>query len=227
MIGLKLDLDPRGHVQIEHVVNGPIETNTYFVISGDEAVVIDPAWEGERLATSFAERHPNVTIKAMVCTHGHADHTGGVAGMRRSLGADARYLLPAADAGIVAGSIAHQKHVWGIDSPDPGVPDVLISEGDTVAVGDVVLQVVSVPGHTSGGVVLFAATEDGNIAFVGDTLFPGSHGRTDLEGGDEGAIISSLAKMATLLPPDTLCLTGHGSATTIADELVHNPFFNR
>lgn len=222
---MKLDLDPRGHVQIENVVNGPIETNTYFVISGDEAVVIDPAWEGEKLAASFAGRHPDTAIKAIVCTHGHADHAGGVAGMRQALGTGVRFLLPAADAGIVAGSIAHQKAVWGIDAPDPGAADELIEEGATVAVGDVVLQVFAVPGHTPGGIVLFAATEDGNIAFVGDTLFPGSHGRTDLEGGDERAIISSLAKMATLLPPDTLCLTGHGAATTIADEIEHNPFF--
>ena len=90
--------------------------------------------------------------------------------------------------------------------------------------GDAVLQVIETPGHTPGGIVLFAATEEGNLAFVGDTLFPGSHGRTDLEGGDEAEIMESLAKLATLLPPDTRCLIGHGSSTTIARELATNPF---
>ena len=80
-----LDTTPCGTVEVAYVVNGPIETNTYFVISGDEAVVIDPAWDGEELARSFAAAHPGVRIRAIVCTHGHADHVGGVAGLRKVL----------------------------------------------------------------------------------------------------------------------------------------------
>lgn len=79
--------------------------------------------------------------------------------------------------------------MWGIETPDPGEPTRLLAEGDTIELGDICLQVIEVPGHTPGGIVLFAATEQGNIAFVGDTLFPGSHGRTDLSGGDEAAIL--------------------------------------
>ena len=78
--------------------------------------------------------------------------------------------------------------MWGIETPDPGEPTRLLAEGDTIELGDICLQVIETPGHTPGGIVLFAATEQGNIAFVGDTLFPGSHGRTDLSGGDEAAI---------------------------------------
>ena len=104
--------------------------------------------------------------------------------------------------------------MWGIETPDPGEPTRLLAEGDTIEVGDICLQVIETPGHTPGGIVLFAATEQGNIAFVGDTLFPGSHGRTDLSGGDEAAILRSLSKLAQILPPDTVCLTGHGDSTT-------------
>ena len=114
--------------------------------------------------------------------------------------------------------------MWGIETPDPGEPTRLLAEGDTIEVGDVCLQVIETPGHTPGGIVLFAATEQGNIAFVGDTLFPGSHGRTDLSGGDEAAIMCSLSKLAKMLPPDTVCLTGHGDSTTMARELMQNPF---
>mgnify|MGYP000111015646 CR=1 FL=1 len=106
----------------------------------------------------------------------------------------------------------------------PGEPTRLLAEGDAIEVGDIYLQVIETPGHTPGGIVLFAATEQGNIAFVGDTLFPGGHGRTDLSGGDEAAILRSLSKLARLLPPDTVCLTGHGDSTTMARELMQNPF---
>ena len=221
---MQLDLTPCGPVDISYVVNGPIETNTYFAISGDEAVVIDPAWEGEELAQSFAAAHPGVRIVAIVCTHGHADHVGGVAGMRRTLGPEVPYLLPTDDAHMPAVNIAHQRSAWGIETEDPGAPDRLIGEGDTIPFGTAALQVIATPGHTPGGVVLFCAAEGGAIAFVGDTLFPGSHGRTDLAGGDERAIQASLARLGELLPRETLCLVGHGPSTTVERELATNPF---
>lgn len=220
-------------MNIECVVNGPIETNTYFVVAGDEALVIDPAWEGEKLARDFAERHEGVRIAGIVCTHGHADHVGGVAGMRRVLGEECPFMLPADDVDMVAENIERQR-AWGIETEHPGVPTRLLHEGDTVAVGDIAFTVIATPGHTPGGIVLYAehpgATEDDErgvgapIAFVGDTLFPGSHGRTDLAGGSEETILASLAKMARVLPTETTCFIGHGPSTTIARELAVNPF---
>ena len=89
--------------------------------------------------------------------------------------------------------------MWGIETPDPGEPTRLLAEGDTIEVGDVCLQVIET----------------------------GSHGRTDLSGGDEAAIMRSLSKLAKTLPPDTVCLTGHGDSTTMARELMQNPFMQR
>ncbi|RHH35872.1 MBL fold metallo-hydrolase [Collinsella sp. AM18-10] len=221
---LELDLTPSGSLSIECVVNGPIETNSYFVGSAGKWVVVDPAWDGERLVEHFKQAHPADELLGAVCTHGHADHVGGVAGVRAALDGGALYALPAKDGEVPAKNIAEQRSMWGIDAPSPGEPTRLLSEGDSVAVGDCRLQVIEVPGHTPGGVVLFAAAENGNVAFVGDTLFPGSHGRTDLAGGDEAAILRSLSKLARLLPPDTVCLTGHGDSTTMARELMQNPF---
>ena len=66
-----LDTVPNGAIHIECIINGPVETNTYIVCSKDEAVVIDPAWEGEKLAREFVQNHPSVKVKALVCTHGH------------------------------------------------------------------------------------------------------------------------------------------------------------
>lgn len=223
---MELDLKATGTLSVEAVVNGPIKTNTYFAVSDGEALIIDPAWDGEKLARRFREDHPGVAVRAMVCTHGHADHLGGVAGLRRALGPDVPFILPADDAGEVSESIVRQRR-WRIDTPDPGEPSRLVAEGDVIEVGSARLQVIATPGHTPGGIVLFAATEEGNLAFVGDTLFPGTHGRTDLPGGDEDVILESLAKMGRLLPPDTTCLIGHGPSTTIATELERNPFMAR
>ena len=219
-----LDLTPHGTIHVDCEVNGPIETNTYFACSQDEVVVIDPAWDGEKLARDFTAAHPKVRIVAIVCTHGHADHIGGVAGMRRVLGEQVPYILPAREKAFVAGALAEMKSKWGYGFEDPGTPTRLLREGDTVSFGAARLQMFETPGHTPGGSVLFCAAENGNFAFVGDTLFPGSHGRTDLRGGDEQTILASLAKMKRLLPADTLCLIGHGPATTMGHEAQTNPY---
>ena len=223
MSAVSLDLTPKGSVEIETLVNGPIQTNSYAVISDNECVIIDPAWEGERLVGHIRAEHPGVRVLGAVCTQGHADHVGGIAGVRAAAGVDALYELCGKDAAVPHTNIGEQRAMWGIETPDPGEPTRLLAEGDAIEVGDIYLQVIETPGHT-GGIVLFAATEQGNIAFVGDTLFPGSHGRTDLAGGDEAAILRSLSKLARLLPPDTVCLTGHGDSTTMARELMQNPF---
>ena len=77
---MTLDLTPRGAASIEALVNGPIQTNSYAVISNDECLIVDPAWEGERLVEHIRTAHPEVRVLGSVCTHGHADHVGGVAG---------------------------------------------------------------------------------------------------------------------------------------------------
>lgn len=221
---MDLDCTPRGTLAVECLVNGPIETNTYFVGSAGEWIAIDPAWDGETLVRRFFQEHPDDRLLGAVCTHGHADHVGGVAGVRAALGEDALYALCAKDVAIPAQNIAEQRAGWGIETPEPGEPTRLLAEGDAINVGECILQVIETPGHTPGGIVLFAACENGNIAFVGDTLFPGGHGRTDLAGGDGAAILDSLSKLPRLLPADTTCLVGHGPATTIQAELARNPF---
>lgn len=222
-----LNMKKNGSLAIHCVVNGPIQTNTYFAVSGDDAVIIDPAWEGERLAEVFAERCPGARVVAIICTHGHADHIGGVAGLRRALGEGVPFLISEADAAIMERAIADMREMWDFDHELPPAPDRLLNEGDVVSFGDVTLQVMATPGHTPGGIVLFCAATTGNVAFVGDTLFPGAHGRTDLEGGSEKQIIDSLGKIGALLPADTLCLIGHNGTTTIGDELETNLFMRR
>lgn len=224
---MTLDMNGKGSLAIHCVTNGPIQTNTYFAVSDDEVVVIDPAWEGERLAEVLADRCPGKRVAAIICTHGHADHIGGVAGMRRALGSDVPFLISEADSEIMERAIADMREMWGFDHELPPAPDRLLNEGDVVSFGDVTLQVMATPGHTPGGIVLFCAADTGDVAFVGDTLFPGAHGRTDLAGGSEKEVIDSLGKMGRFLPADTLCLIGHNGTTTIGDELENNLFMRR
>ena len=198
---MTFDMDRKGSLAIHCVTNGPIQTNTYFAVSGDEAVIIDPAWEGERLAETFDERCPGARVGAIICTHGHADHIGGVAGLRRVLGEGVPFLISEADAAIMERAIADMREMWGFDHELPPAPDRLLNEGDVVSFGDVTLQVMATPGHTPGGIVFFCAANTGNVAFVGDTLFPGAHGRTDLEGGSEKQIIDSLGKIGAQVCP--------------------------
>ena len=138
-----LGLEPHGTLSIECVENGPIQTNTYFVISGGEAVVIDPAWEGEELARHFSVRHPEARIMALVCTHGHADHTGGVAGLRRALGDNVPFVIAADDVETARDHVGWLRQAWGIDTEQPPVPDRLLTEGDCIEFGDVSLQAIA------------------------------------------------------------------------------------
>ncbi len=145
MSAVSLDVTPKGSVEIETLVNGPIQTNSYAVISDNECVIIDPAWEGERLVEHVRAEHPGVRMLGAVCTHGHADHVGGVAGVRTAVGEGCQYELCAKDVAVPHANIEEQLAMWGIETPDPGEPTHLLAEGDAIEVGDICLQVIETP----------------------------------------------------------------------------------
>lgn len=134
---MTLDLTPRGAASIEALVNGPIQTNSYAVISNDECLIVDPAWEGERLVSISAPRIPRCAYSALSGTHGHASMLAGVAGVRAVVGDSALYELCAKDVTVPRANIEEQRAMWGIETPDPGEPTRLLAEGDTIEVGDV------------------------------------------------------------------------------------------
>jgi hydroxyacylglutathione hydrolase len=196
---------------------GPLETNCYIL--GDEkskeAVVIDPGGDFEEIRRELDGS--NLKVKFIVLTHGHFDHTGALAQLKKATGAEV--LIHAEDANML--SAAGQPFFLETGN-DPCEADWTLKEGDKISFGSFTLEVLHTPGHTQGGISL--ATD--NMVFVGDTLFCGSIGRTDLPGGSYKQILLSIKEKLLSKGDDCLVYPGHGPASSIGEERESNPFLN-
>ena len=181
---------------------GPLGTNCYLL--EDEhtraAAVIDPGGDGARIEAQL--RADGAELKRILLTHAHFDHTGGVAELNAAHPEVPVFLHPA-DAARLGSDVF----------PPIGAPTVPYGDGDVVKLGDLDIQVLHTPGHTPGGVCLLV----GDALFTGDTLFQGSMGRIDFEGGSYEDIMASLARLAHL-PGDFRVLPGHMDASTLERE---------
>jgi len=191
--------------------------NCFIVACEDThtAVVIDPGDEADRILLGLAES--KLTLKYILNTHGHFDHVAANKKMKDATGAD--LIIHALDAPMLS-QISASASMWGLSGDDSPPPDRTVAEGDTIPFGNLSLAVLHTPGHTQGGISFYT---DGCV-FVGDTLFAGSIGRTDFEGGDFETLIASIQKKLFELEENTRVLTGHGPETTIGKEKRHNPF---
>lgn len=205
--------------ELRQFVVGPIQTNCYAYSSGDECMVVDPGYAGDQIADALEQ--DGLTVTCIVCTHGHSDHVGGVAALVSRTGAP--FMLSAADVDV-ARELQDAAHFPGEEQAP--MPDRTLAEGDVVTVGTARFRVMETPGHTPGGIVLVGEGSAEGVAFVGDTLFPSSHGRTDLPGGSESQILKSLSRMASEINPSVSLFTGHGPSTTMERELRQNPFLS-
>ena len=173
-------------------------------ILGDESsgqgVVIDPGGNVDQIA-DILEGH-KLGLESIINTHGHWDHTGGNADLKRTCGG--RILIHAAE----------ERRGF--------TPDGYLEEGDTISFGPEVLRVLETPGHSPGGISLYLAEEQ--VVFVGDLLFAGSIGRTDLTGGSFEVLIRSVKEKIFPLGDGVRVLPGHGPMTTIGQEKRSNPF---
>lgn len=199
---------------------GPFGQNGYLVVAPDgrTAVVIDPGAAAGGMADAI--RAEGLDLAAILLTHAHLDHIEGV-GTVREAAPDAPIYLHPADLGLYRAGPA-QGAAFGYPVAPQPLPDRELAHGDTVAFGGVTLQVRFTPGHAPGHVILY--DEDAGLAFVGDVVFAGSIGRTDLPGGDFQTLMRSIREQVLTLPDETRLLTGHGPETDVRHERVGNPF---
>ena len=182
-------------------------------------VVVDPGGDVDVIVGAVEEN--GITIEALWLTHGHIDHAGGAMELKERLGVAA--IGPHEAAKPLLENLEAQAARFGIAS---GVrnctPDRFLAEGETVSFGEHVFEVLHCPGHAPGHVVYF--NREGRFAHVGDVLFNGSIGRTDLPGGDHAALIRSIKEKLLPLVDDVGFICGHGPGSRFGDECRSNPF---
>lgn len=206
-------------LEITTVTSDGFGENGYIVrcAASGEVAVIDPGNRVEGIVEWL--EHEGAAPVGILLTHAHLDHIEGVATLKRA--ADAPIWLHAADRPLYEAA-AQQAAMFGMRVQELPPPDRAWNHGDAYRLGDCNLEVRHVPGHSPGHVILYSA--EAGVAFVGDVVFAGSIGRTDLPGGDYEALMSGIRAQVLSLPDETTLYPGHGPATTVGDERVGNPF---
>jgi hydroxyacylglutathione hydrolase len=204
---------------LETLVVGPLQTNCYIL--GDEkskdAVVVDPGGDFEEIEQEL--RNLSLKVRYIVLTHGHFDHTDALAKLKKATGAEV--LIHAADANMLSSSGRVQP--FFLETETEACPaDRTLTEGEKIRFGQYELEVLHTPGHTPGGISLVVD----KMIFVGDTLFCGSVGRTDLPGGSYEQLMHSIRSKLLSRPDEYLVYPGHGPSSTIGEERESNPFLN-
>jgi glyoxylase-like metal-dependent hydrolase (beta-lactamase superfamily II) len=199
----------------------PFQQNCTILFDSDDksGVVVDPGGDVDKILAALKDNA--ITASAIWITHGHIDHAGGAMDLKDALGID--IVGPhEADAPLLANIEAQAKRFGVTDAVRNCVPDRFLTEGETVSFGAHDFEVFHCPGHAPGHVVFY--NRAAKFAHVGDVLFRGSVGRTDLPGGDHAALIASIKEKLLPLGDDIGFLCGHGPGSRFGDERRSNPF---
>jgi hydroxyacylglutathione hydrolase len=196
---------------------GPFEQNAYVLVgpSKRRAAIFDPGFDIEE-ALGFLERR-GLALDLIVNTHGHLDHAAGNRLVKERTRAP--LAIHPADVPFLR-KLDEQGSVYGFEVAPSPEPDLALEEGQALRFDGISIEVIHTPGHTPGGTCL----KFGRRMIVGDTLFRGSVGRTDLPGGSWPDLVASIREKLFRLPADTVCYPGHGPETTLGHERLTNPF---
>jgi len=215
---------------IEQITVTAFQQHTRIVACEEtkQAICIDPGDDSDAIVETI-ERH-GLNLQAIAITHAHLDHVGGVAALK-NLKPEAKVTIHPEDEFIYRALpdqptwIGIPRSQWpalGFDFEEPPPVDEYFHDGQKYSVGNLEFQVLHCPGHTPGHIVLFAPAE--RKVFVGDVLFAGSIGRTDLPGGSTEQLLASIHNKLMTLGDDVEVYSGHGPTTTIGEERLTNPF---
>ena len=207
---------------IDTLVLGDFLTNCFCVRPNEEVsdcLIIDPGMRAEVLVQMLQEK--GYTPVEILLTHGHADHIGGVESLRQHW-PGVRVSIHKDDASMLTNPADNLSLMAGVMVQARPAEVLLNSEDSYYEAAGLRFKVLHTPGHTPGGICLYASDED--ILFAGDTLFAGSVGRSDFPGGDHRVLIDMIRQKLLVLPEKTTVYTGHGAATTIGHEKESNPF---
>lgn len=219
----------KSEIKIGRMVLGMYQTNCYFVYrtGHPEAIVIDPADNGDRIADAL-ERN-GFRVAAVFLTHGHFDHIWGcqalldkVNGKNGSDKRDGKVQLYAGDAERELLQSPRMNVSQAMHRPCTVEADVYVKDGEELEIAGIKCKVLSTPGHTAGGVCYYF--EEGGFVVCGDTLFAESVGRTDFPTGSMSTLVRSIKEKLFVLPEETKAYPGHGGSTTIGHEKKYNPF---
>ena len=210
---------------LHHLVFNPYEVNTYIVAAADgQCAIIDPACcsPGEQATLKKFITDKGLRPIWLINTHGHFDHVIGNAFVCKTW-----QVKTAAHSGdLFLMEIAYkQGEIFGFSVEQPPTPAVCFEDGQIIDFDDVSLQIRHIPGHSPGSIVLYSSAQ--NWVIVGDVMFRGSIGRTDLPGGNFDLLISGIEAKLLSLPPDTEVYTGHGPKTSIGREKKYNPYLKK
>ena len=205
------------NLYIKTIVTGPFQENSYLLIDklSKKCVLIDPGDEAQKIINFINEK--NIIPIAIINTHAHLDHIGAISEIK------AEYSIPFylhIEEKPILDSYLVSCRMFGMKPAEsPSVDEWLNASGELL-IGPFKFLIIETPGHTPGGCSFLID----DIIFVGDTLFQGSIGRTDLPGGDRKILDKSLIKLINKLNPKTTVYSGHGPSTSIGFEKINNPF---
>lgn len=211
-------------MKVSRFVFNMFGVNTYVVWDPEssEAAIIDPGMidERERRALDSFVESRKLKVTQLINTHSHLDHIFGNAYIKEKYGLEVK--AHPGDA-FLAETLPEQASRFGMRMAlQPQSIDVELHDGDTIFLGKERMELLGVPGHSPGGIALYCP--ESNFVITGDTLFPGSMGRTDLPGGDYATLADAIRRKLLTLPDSTVVLSGHGGETTIGNEKKSNPF---
>jgi hydroxyacylglutathione hydrolase len=196
------------------------QQNCSLVYDEDSKVgaVVDPGGDVAIIREAIGKM--GLTIEKILLTHGHIDHAGGAAELREALKVPIEG--PHLADKFLLDSLPETGATYGMSDARTVTPDRWLEDGDTVTVGPFTLNVITAPGHSPGSVVFHQV--EAKFALMGDVLFQGSIGRTDLRQGDHATLIKSIKEKILPLGDDVVFLPGHGQASQIGEERLNNPF---